>query len=78
MESILATLQAHNRGRVRVRTIDADNEPALVGALGVDEIPSVVVVKERRPVARVEGRATLEQLQRLVSDHLPDPGDPRR
>jgi thioredoxin-like negative regulator of GroEL len=70
MESVVAMLQAHNRGRFRVRTVDADAEPALVGALGIDEIPAVVVVKGRRPVARVEGRATLEQLERMVSDHL--------
>jgi thioredoxin-like negative regulator of GroEL len=66
MESIIATLQTRNRGRVAVRTIDADAEPQLVKRLGVRDAPAVLFVRDRRPVARLQGRVTLDELERIL------------
>jgi thioredoxin-like negative regulator of GroEL len=66
MESIVATLQTRNRGRVAVRTIDADAEPQLVERLGVRDAPAVLFVRDKRAVARLQGRVTLEELERVL------------
>jgi thioredoxin-like negative regulator of GroEL len=67
MESILATLQARRHGGVDIQTVDADAQPELVGELGVDQIPTLVFVKNRRLVARICGRATLDEIERVLA-----------
>lgn len=66
MESLLAQLQLRTRSRLRVRILDADAQPELVGRLAVSEIPSIVVVKDRRPVEVIGGRATFAEIERAV------------
>lgn len=67
MESVLATLQARKRDGVSIRTVDADAEPELVGQLGVEQIPTLVFVKNRRSVAQICGRATLDEIESLIA-----------
>lgn len=69
MESLLAQLQLRARNRVEVRAFDADERPDLVRRLGVSEIPSIVVVKDRRPVEVLGGRATFAEIERAVAPH---------
>jgi thioredoxin-like negative regulator of GroEL len=66
MESVVARLQLTER-RVSVRRVDADAQPELVRRLHVDEIPSIVMVANRRPFARLTGRATLGEIERALS-----------
>jgi thioredoxin-like negative regulator of GroEL len=47
--------------------VDADVETDLVGRLGVDQIPTLVFVKDRRSVARISGRATLEEIENVLA-----------
>lgn len=72
MESVLARLQLGER-RVRVRRVDADVEPELVRRLQVEEIPSLVMVRDSRPFAWLSGRATLGEIERALSSD-PEPG----
>ena len=67
MESVLARVQGKERARVRIGRVDADAQPELVERLGVREIPSVVVVKDRTPVAWLAGRVTLEDIEQALS-----------
>ena len=67
MESILATLQARRHGSVDIETVDADTQPELVGQMGVDQIPTLVFMKNRRLVARICGRATLDEIERVLA-----------
>jgi thioredoxin-like negative regulator of GroEL len=67
MESILATLQTRKRDSVQIQRVDADAEADLVGRLGVDQIPTLVFVKDRRSVARISGRATLEEIENVLA-----------
>jgi thioredoxin-like negative regulator of GroEL len=67
MESILATLQTRKRESVQIERVDADAEAELVGQLGIDQIPSLVFVKDRRLVARIGGRATLAEIENLLA-----------
>ena len=67
MESMLATLQSRKRDPVSIQQVDADAEPELVGQLGVDQIPTLVFVKNRRSVARICGRATLDEIENVLA-----------
>jgi thioredoxin-like negative regulator of GroEL len=70
MESVLARLQVRERDRVRVARVDADDRPDLVRRLGVQEIPSIVMFRDRRKLACLKGRATLGDVQRTLSEHV--------
>lgn len=67
MESVLATLQARKRNGFSIHKVDADAEPELVGQLGVDQIPTLVFVKNQRSVAQICGRATLDEIENVIA-----------
>jgi thioredoxin-like negative regulator of GroEL len=67
MESILATLQTRKRDSVQIQRVDADVEADLVGRLGIEQIPTLVFVKDQRSVARIAGRATLEEIETVLA-----------
>jgi thioredoxin-like negative regulator of GroEL len=71
MESLLAQLARKERGRLRVSRLDSERAPALVRQLGVTEIPTLVLLLAGRPVARIEGRASAPQIERMLEAHLP-------
>ena len=70
MESLLAHLARKERSRLRVARIDADQSPEWVGRLNVDTIPTLVLVKDKRPVDRLEGRVSAPQIERMLAAHL--------
>lgn len=70
MESLLAHLARKERGRLRVSRVDADANEQLTQALGVEQIPTLVLVKGRKPVARLEGRVSAPQIERMLEPHL--------
>ncbi len=74
MESLLAHLARKERGRLRVSRIDAEARPEIAEKLSVTEIPTLVLVKDRRPVARLEGRVSAPQIERMIEPYLP--GEP--
>jgi thioredoxin-like negative regulator of GroEL len=75
MESLLAHLARKERGRLRISRIDADAAPDWVAKLSVVEIPTLVLIKDRRPVARLEGRVSAPQIERMLEPHLADRGE---
>ena len=70
MESLLAHLARKERARLRVSRIDVDATPALAERLGVSDVPALVLVKDRRPVARLEGRVSAPQIERMIAPYL--------
>ena len=70
MESLLAHLARKERDRLRVSLVEAEKSPELRAALDVNEIPTLVLIKNRRTVARLEGRASAPQIERLLAPHL--------
>lgn len=70
MESLVAWVKVTQRKRLRVIAVDADRNPALTRELEVTEIPSLVLIKDRRVVGRLEGRATGRQIDELLRSHL--------
>jgi thioredoxin-like negative regulator of GroEL len=72
MESLLAVIERRERGKLRVVPVDADASRALADAFGVTELPTLVLLRDRRAVARIEGRATGPQVDAMISAHAPD------
>ena len=75
MESLLAHLARKERGRLRVSRIDTASNPELAEKLGVMTVPTLVLVKDRRPVARLEGRVSAPQIERMLEPYLPTGAD---
>jgi thioredoxin-like negative regulator of GroEL len=70
MESLLAHLARKERARLQVVRIDADEQPDWTERLRVTEIPTLILIKDRRPVERLEGRVSAPQIERMISPHL--------
>ena len=70
MESLLAHLARKERDRLRISRIDADRCPDWVEKLQVREIPTLVLVKDRRQIEKLEGRVSAPQIERMLAPHL--------
>lgn len=76
MESLLAHVARKERHRLRVHQVDIDKRRDLAEKLHVESAPTIVLVKDRRVVARVVGRASAPQIEALVEQHLADVATP--
>ena len=70
MESLLAHLARKERARLRVARVDVEERPEVAERFGVDEVPTLVLVKDKRVVDRLEGRATAPRIERMIERHL--------
>ena len=70
MESLVAWVKVTQKKHLQVIEVDADRQPSLARSLAVRRIPALVVVKDRRVVGRIEGRATGRQIDELIRPHL--------
>jgi len=70
MESLIAHIARRDRERLRVRRVDADRHPELVEKFAVDEIPALVLVVGKKVVARIDGRASMPQIEELLDEQL--------
>jgi len=71
MESLLAHLARKERGRLRVRRVDVDERADLAQRFKVEQVPALVVVADKRVVARMDGRATAPRIEKMLEPHLP-------
>ena len=72
MESLLAHLERKERHRLSVKRVDVDEEPELAERFEVRSVPTLILVKGKRAVARLEGRAKASEIEELVDRHLGD------
>jgi len=72
MESLLAHIARKERSRLRVTRVDVDDRPDLAERFRVDEVPTLVLVKEKRAVARIEGRSSAPRIEQMLEPHLDD------
>jgi thioredoxin-like negative regulator of GroEL len=70
MESLLAHLARKERDRLRVSRIDVSASPEWAERFAVEDVPALVLIKDRRPVARLEGRVSAPQIERMLDPHL--------
>ena len=78
MESLVAWVKVTRKRLLRVVDLDADEHPELADKLGVDTVPSLILMTEGRVVGRLEGRSTGRQIDDLISDHVRDEADGSR
>ena len=71
MESLLAHLERKERQRLRVRRVDVDANPELADRFKVDVVPTLVLVKDRKAVSRLEGRTSAPRIEAMLEPHLP-------
>jgi thioredoxin-like negative regulator of GroEL len=72
MESLLAHLARKERDRLRVWRVDAETQADWVERFSVDQIPTLVFIKDKKAVARLEGRASAPQIERMLEPFLPE------
>jgi thioredoxin-like negative regulator of GroEL len=73
MESLLAHLARKERTRLRVMRVDIDEQPELADRFRVGDVPTLVVVKGKRVVDRLEGRASAPTIETMLEPHLAAP-----
>lgn len=70
MDSTLAHLARKERHRLRLTRVDIDDCPELASRFDVDEVPTLVLVCDRRMVERLEGRASVPRIEAMLDAHL--------
>ena len=70
MESLLAHLARKERARLIVKREDVEERPDLAARFRVEQVPTIVLVKDKRVVGRLEGRASAPRIERLLDAHL--------
>jgi thioredoxin-like negative regulator of GroEL len=71
MESLLAHLARKERARLRVRRVDVDASPELAERFKIDVVPTLVLVKDKQAVARLDGRTIAPRIEAMLEQHLP-------
>ena len=72
MDSLLAQLARKERRRLSVTRVDVEERPELAKRFKVRQVPTLVLVKGKHAVARLEGRANAAEIEELVEPHLRD------
>ena len=70
MESLVAHVARKERQRLRVVQVDVDQRVDLVEKLGVQDVPTLVLIVNRKAVARITGRASAPKIDALLDEHL--------
>jgi thioredoxin-like negative regulator of GroEL len=70
MESLMAHLARKERSRLRVTAVDVDQQPELAERFRVSTVPTLALVKGKRVVDRIEGRASAPRIERMLEPHL--------
>lgn len=71
MDSLVDHLARKERDRLRVVRVDVEEDPKTASRFRVGKVPTLVLVKNRRTVARVEGRAKAADIEELLEPYLP-------
>jgi thioredoxin-like negative regulator of GroEL len=70
MESLVAHIARKERDRLRVIQVDVDQRADLVEKLSVQHVPTLVLVIDRKAVARIDGRASAPRIEAMLEEHL--------
>ena len=70
MESLLAHLARKERTRLRIMRVDVEEQPDLAQRFQVGDVPTLVLVKGKRVVDRIDGRASAPKIESMLARHL--------
>jgi thioredoxin 1 len=73
MESLLAHLARKERTRVRIMRVEVEEQPELAARFRVESVPTLVLVKQKRVVDRIDGRASAPKIEAMLAHHLSTP-----
>lgn len=73
MESLLAHLARKERDRLRISRIDVSASPDWAERFEIESVPTLVLIKDRRPAARLQGRVSAPQIERMLEPYLAEP-----
>jgi thioredoxin-like negative regulator of GroEL len=71
MESLVAHFARKDRDRLRVVQVDVENRADLVEKLSIERVPTLVLVANRKAIARIDGRASAPRIEAMLDQHLP-------
>ena len=71
MQSLVAWLEITRKSWLRVVAVDVDRHPEIASHLGVEEVPTFVLVAKGTQVGRIEGRTTSQAIAALVDPYRP-------
>jgi thioredoxin 1 len=72
MESLIAHFARKERQRLRIMHVDIDGQPELAERFRVETVPTLVLVKDKRVVDRLEGRVSAPRIERMLEPYLGD------
>ena len=67
---VVEQLARDRAGRLKVVKVNADEAPAVSGRLGVRGIPTLVLFRDGREIARLTGAQPADALRRWLDQHL--------
>ena len=70
MSSLVAWVRVTEKKRLRVVEVDAEDHAELADALDVSTVPTLVLMRGRKILGRLDGRATGNDITRLIRPHL--------
>ena len=70
MESLVAHIARKDRDRLRVVQVDVEERRDLVEKLGIESVPTLVLVANRKAIARIDGRASAPKIEAMLDRHL--------
>jgi thioredoxin-like negative regulator of GroEL len=70
MESLLAHIARKERHRLKVVQVELEDRLELARRLDVASAPTLVLVRGRRAVARLEGRSSAPRIEAMLDRHL--------
>ena len=70
MESLVAHIARKDRDRLRVVQVDVDERRDIAERLGIAAAPTLVLVRGREMIARIEGRASAPRIEAMLEEHL--------
>jgi thioredoxin-like negative regulator of GroEL len=70
MESLLAHIARKEREHLDVRRVDVDERPDIAARFKVGAVPALALVRDRRVVARLDGRVTTLRIEEMLDSHL--------
>lgn len=70
MSSLVAWVGVTEKKRLRVLEVDADEHADLAEALDVSTVPTLVLLRGRTVLGRLDGRATGNDISRLIRPHI--------
>jgi thioredoxin-like negative regulator of GroEL len=70
MESLLAHIARRERLHLAVKRVDVDERPDIAERFRVHKVPALALVKDKRIVARLDGRATVPRIEAMLESHI--------